>query len=232
MIHGEMKTTGAIRSSIPTRVRTGGSIKVDPRYEVSSEVLAAGGWQAVFGRQAPLVVEVGFGNGHSLAEMARQNPDTNFVGIELFGKGILKLTRRLERDGIDNVRVVKGEAVACLTDMFTVGELDAIHVNFPDPWPKRRHHKRRLVAAPFVELLHGRVRPGGRVHLATDFTCYAYQMRTVFEAHPGFINRAGAQRFLYHLPGRVKTKYERKFAALGATIRYLEYQRSRQGRRG
>ncbi len=222
----EMNRSVAVGPVMTTRVRTGGAIQVDPRYEVDRDGLATGGWDAVFDRSAPLVVEVGFGNGYSLAEMARRTPHMNFVGIELFGKGILKLTRRLERDGIDNVRVIKGDAVVALTELFDRGVIDEIHVNFPDPWPKRRHHKRRLVAPPFVELLYTRVRPGGLVHLATDFTCYAFQMRTVFEAHPGFANTVAPHRFRYHIPGRIRTKYERKFSALGATIRYLNYRRS------
>lgn len=209
-----------------TRIRSAAAIDVDPRHLVTAERLAAGGWPGVFGRPAPLVVELGFGNGQSLAEMAAARPGCNFVGIEVFGKGIVKLVRRLEREGIGNVRVIQGDALAALGKLFAPGVIDELHVNFPDPWPKRRHHKRRMVAPPFVELVFRQVRPGGVVHLATDFTCYAFQMRTVFEAHPGFANGAGPHRFRYHVPGRIRTKYERKFAAQGATIRYLTYLRA------
>lgn len=199
---------------------------VDDGYGVDEALCAATGWAGVFGDGTPLVVEVGFGNGQSLAEMARRRPESGFVGIELYGKGVQKLCRRLDREKIGNVRVIKDEAFETLGKRFRDGIIDEVHVNFPDPWPKRRHHKRRLVDPAFVELLFAKLRPGGEVFLATDFDCYADQMLEVFEAHPGFVNTAGPLTFRYEMPDRIVTKYERKFSELGATIRYLWYRRT------
>lgn len=207
------------------RVRMGRGIEVPPEWAVDADLCAATGWAGVFGREAPLVVEVGFGNGRFLAEMARVRPEADFVGIELYGKGILKLARQLERDGTTNVRVLKGDAIRVLKQQFKPGVIAALFANFPDPWPKLRHHKRRLVGPAFAAVLFPRMAPGGDVHLATDHECYALRMREAFEAHPGFVNAAGTFRFIYDIPGRVPTKYERKFAARGATIRHLHYRR-------
>jgi len=207
-----------------SRVRIGSVIAVPPPFAVP-EGPRPGGWDALFGRRAPLVVEVGFGNGLFLAELAKARPEADFVGIELYGKGIEKLARRLEREALGNVRIVKGEALAVLAARFGPGEITELHLNFPDPWPKKRHHKRRLVGPALPPVLFPRMAPGAAVHLATDHPCYADQMRDVFEAHPGFVNVAGPHRFIYHVPGRVKTKYERKFEALGATVRHLHYLR-------
>lgn len=208
-----------------TRVRVGRGIEVPPAFAVDLALRAATGWAGVFGREAPLVVEIGFGNGQFLADLAGSRPEADFVGIELYGKGIVKLARRLERDGTANVRIVKGDAIRVLAAQFRRGEIAEMHVNFPDPWPKARHHKRRLVGPAFPAALFPRMAPGGDVFLATDHEGYAHQMMEVFEAHPGFVNAEGSFRFIYHVPGRVPTKYERKFGALGATIRHLHFRR-------
>ncbi len=211
------------------RVRTGRDLVVDTGFLVDVEDISAASWDALFERlaplPAPLVVEVGFGNGMKLVEMAMARPEVNFVGIELYGKGIVKLSRRLERENVGNVRIVRGEAYKVLSTCFADGQIAEVHINFPDPWPKLRHHKRRFVVPSLPVLLCRKVRRGGRVFMATDFDCYAFQMRDVFEAHPGFVNMEGRHRFIYKIPGRIETKYERKFAALGATIRYLHYRR-------
>ncbi len=209
-----------------TRVRVGRGIEVPPPYAVDEALRAATGWAGVFGREAPLVVEVGFGNGQFLADLARTRPEADFVGIELYGKGIVKLARRLDREQIPNVRIVKGDAIRVLAERFGPQEIREVHVNFPDPWPKTRHHKRRLVGPAFPVVLHSRLAPGGDVFLATDHEGYAMQMMEVFEAHPGFVGVAGPFRFIYHVPGRTPTKYERKFGALGHTIRHLHFRRS------
>lgn len=209
-----------------SRVRVGSSLDVDPRFAVDLALLRNRGWDAVFGRPGPLVAEVGFGNGRYLLEMAKARPGVNFVGIELYGKGVQKLSGALAREDVANVRIIKGEGFRTLCSFFGRGDLAEFHANFPDPWPKLRHHKRRFVTPALAALLFRIVRPGGDIHLATDYDCYAFQMRDVFEAHPGFSNVAGPHRFIYEMPGRVKTKYELKFSALGATIRYLWFRRA------
>jgi len=207
------------------RVRVGTGIAVPHRYALPGPEAGRVAWETVFGRRAPLVVEVGFGNGQFLADMARNRPGTDFVGIELYGKGIEKLVRRLEREDIGNVRIVKGEALAVLRARFGPGEVAEVHLNFPDPWPKKRHHKRRLVGPALPVALFACLPPGGQVRLATDDACYALQMKDVFEAHPGFANVAGPHRFGDPEPGRIATKYERKFGALGHAIRHLHFRR-------
>jgi tRNA (guanine-N7-)-methyltransferase len=208
-----------------TRVRVGRGIEVPAPYAVDEALRAATGWAGIFGREAPLVVEVGFGNGGFLADLAQTRPEADFVGIELYGKGIVKLCRRLERDGTENVRIVKGDAIRVLAERFGRGQVHEVHVNFPDPWPKTRHHKRRLVGPAFPVVLFPRLAPGADLFLATDHEGYALQMMEVLEAHPGFVNAAGPFTFIYHVPGRTPTKYERKFGALGATIRHLHFRR-------
>lgn len=206
-------------------MRTGGKFQVDPRYGVDERLLAACGWEEVFGRPGPLVVEVGFGNGQLLVDMATARPEANFVGIELYGKGIHKLGKRCDREGIGNLRLIKGEALSVLEDCFRTGEIAEMHIHCPDPWPKLRHHKRRLVGPRLCALLFDRVMPGGSLYVSTDHDCYAEQMRRVLEAHPGLKNRAGFNTFIYDVPDRAPTKYERKFAAQGATIRHLHFDR-------
>ncbi|MDH4228657.1 MAG: tRNA (guanosine(46)-N7)-methyltransferase TrmB [Nitrospirota bacterium] len=209
-----------------SRVRSGGHIPVPPHCAVEPELLAREGWEGIFGRTAPLVVEVGFGNGQSLAEMARRQPECNFVGVERYGTGIEKLGKQILRENVANLRLIKGDGVETLESCFAPGSITAFHSNFPDPWPKLRHHKRRFVDPALAAILFPLLAPVADVFLATDHECYARQMRDVFEAHPGYVNQAGTGQFLYAMPGRIRTKYEVKFAARGATIHYLWYRRA------
>ena len=139
---------------------------------------------AAFGRRAPTVLEIGFGMGETTAAIAQARPDMNFLGVEVFGAGVGALARRIDALGLSNVRIVQHDAVEVVRDMIAPDALAGVHVFFPDPWPKARHHKRRLIAPGFVVLLAGRIAPGGTLHCATDWQQYAEQMLAVLSAEP------------------------------------------------
>jgi len=146
---------------------------------------------AVFGREAPLVVEIGFGMGESTARIAAADPARDFLGIEVYPAGVGSLLARIESAGLRNLRIVQHDAVEVVRDMIAPGSLAAVHVYFPDPWPKKRHHKRRLIQPPFVALLASRLAPGGVLHCATDWEHYAVQMLDVLSREPLLENSAG-----------------------------------------
>jgi tRNA (guanine-N7-)-methyltransferase len=179
----------------------------------------------VFGRRAPRVMEIGFGMGDSLAAMAKADPHRDYLGVEVHRPGIGSLIMKLEQDGIDNVRIISTDAVEVLQYHLPDACLDALQLFFPDPWPKKRHHKRRLVQPAFVNLLGERLRPGGRLHLATDWENYALQMLEVMEAAPGFENEAGAGQFSPRPSSRPLTKFEQRGGRLGHGVWDLLYRR-------
>jgi len=166
-----------------------------------------------FGREAPVVAEVGFGMGETTATIARENPGTNYLAIEVHGTGVGSLLKRLDAEGIGNVRIVKHDAVEVMRDMVPEGALAAIHVFFPDPWPKKRHHKRRLLQPAFVELAASRLAPGGLLHVATDWREYAEQVLAVMRESRLLENTAG--EFAPRPAWRPQTKFERRGTALG-----------------
>ncbi|HXF80035.1 MAG TPA: tRNA (guanosine(46)-N7)-methyltransferase TrmB [Usitatibacter sp.] len=166
-----------------------------------------------FGREAPVVAEVGFGMGETTASLARDNPGMNYLAIEVHGPGVGSLLKRLEADSIANVRVVQHDAVEVLRDMVPERSLAAIHVFFPDPWPKKRHHKRRLLQPAFVGLAATRLAPSGIIHVATDWEEYAQQVLAVLADTPILENTA--EGFAPRPAWRPQTKFERRGTALG-----------------
>lgn len=151
---------------------------------------------SAFGRQAPLVCEIGFGSGEALVQLAATAPERDFLGIEVYNAGIGSLLGSLDEAGLTNVRVLQGDALDILASAIPEQAFAAIHIFFPDPWPKKRHHKRRLIQPANVELLCRKLAPGGYLHLATDWPHYAEQMLAVLEnapllrnAHAGFAPR-------------------------------------------
>jgi tRNA (guanine-N7-)-methyltransferase len=178
---------------------------------------------AWFGRQAPLVVEIGTGMGETTAALAAAEPDVNYLAVEVYKPGLAQLLMRADALGLTNLRLVRGDAVPLLRDHLAPGSVAAIRVFFPDPWPKTRHHKRRLVGPAFVALAASRLQPGGTLHLATDWQPYADAMLAACSAEPTLRNvyTDWAPR-----PGwRPVTKFERRAAAEGRPVRDLIFKR-------
>lgn len=185
-------------------------------------------WEMVFGRPGPLVVEIGFGTGEFLVDRALAHPEMNFVGIERSWVSVQRLFRRLERSGPGNVRVVHGGADFVLECLFSVESVAQLYINFPDPWPKERHHGRRLIQPAFVRVLSERLAPGGKVTVATDHGGYASWISGILETQP--LLRSGFQSpSVTHLHGRRPTKYERKALGAGVPVHYFVWLREACG---
>jgi tRNA (guanine-N7-)-methyltransferase len=178
---------------------------------------------AVWGRRAPLVVEVGFGMGDATAQIAAAQPQCDFLGIEVHEAGVGALLGRIDEGGLSNLRIVRHDAVEVLREMIAPASLAGVHVFFPDPWPKKRHHKRRLIQPGFVALLASRLSPGAYLHCATDWQPYAEQMLQVLGAEPALANTAAgyAERPAY----RPLTKFEARGLALGHGVWDLVFRR-------
>ena len=173
-------------------------------------------WTQVFGRVAPVVLEIGFGMGETTAAIAAAHPETDYVGIEVHGPGVGSLLREVERRGLANVRVIRHDAVEVVDAMIPERSLAGIHVFFPDPWPKLRHHKRRLLKPGFVHALALRLAPGGYLHAATDWSDYAGEMLATLSAEPLLANTAPG--FAPRPESRPLTKFERRGTRLGHPV--------------
>ncbi len=178
-------------------------------------------WREVFGRSAPLIVEIGSGVGEATAALAAQRPAYDIVGVEVWRPGVAHTLGLLAEAGAENVRLLSLDAVWCLANLFGPGEVEELWTFFPDPWPKKRHHKRRLVTPEFAALAASRLRPGGMWRLATDWVEYADQMRTVLDAEP-LLQGGRVERWA----DRPVTKFERKGLAVGRDITDLAYRRT------
>jgi tRNA (guanine-N7-)-methyltransferase len=192
-----------------------------PRFELAYS-RAPADLTALFGREAPRVVEVGFGAGEALAARAAAHPDQDHLGIEVHRPGAGHLLLEMEKTGLSNVRISTHDAVEVLRDQLGEGALDRVLLFFPDPWPKKRHHKRRIVQPDFARLVASRLRRGGRFQLATDWEPYALHMREVLDAcpqlrnlHPGGWAPRPVERPL--------TRFERRGERLGHQVFDLEY---------
>jgi tRNA (guanine-N7-)-methyltransferase len=168
---------------------------------------------AVFGRSAPVVAEIGFGMGETTARIAAGHPGTDYLAIEVHSPGVGSLLKQMEEQGLGNLRIVQHDAVEVMREMVPAASLAAIHVFFPDPWPKKRHHKRRLLQPDFVALAATRLVPGGYFHVATDWQEYADEVLGVFNATPTLANTVEA--FAPRPPTRPETKFERRGIDLG-----------------
>lgn len=174
----------------------------------------------VFGRSAPLVLEIGFGMGETTAQMAAACPQLNFLGVEVYMPGVGALARRAHDMQLSNLRIIRHDAVEVITQMISPESLDGVHIYFPDPWPKLRHHKRRLVASPFISLLAQRLKKGGYLHCATDWAQYAEQMHQVLSNEPLLVNahQAFAPAPENPLCKRPNTKFQTRGERLGHNI--------------
>ena len=168
---------------------------------------------AVFGRRAPRILEIGCGMGETTATIAAAHPENDYLGVEVHTPGVGSLLKEIALRELDNLRVIQHDAVEVVRDMLPERSLAGIHVYFPDPWPKKRHHKRRLIQPPFVALLASRLQPGGYFHCATDWEEYAVQMLEVLGAEPLLANTAGG--FAPRPDYRPLTKFEQRGQRLG-----------------
>ena len=194
-----------------------------PQYGLSAEQGALD-WDDQFGASGRRVVEIGFGMGDSLIQMAQADPDAQFVGIEVHRPGVGRLLSRVLAEQIQNVRVYAEDAVDVFAQSLSPASLDAIHIFFPDPWHKKRHHKRRLIQPAWVRELTQRLKAGGYLHLATDWEPYAEHMFDVLDDVPSLVNASGTPRVAVSRPEyRPLTKFEARGERLGHRVQDLVY---------
>ena len=179
----------------------------------------------LFGREAPLVIEIGFGNGEATWRMARDEPEKNFIGIEVHKPGIGHLLQALDAQELDNVRIARSDAVHFIRDRLTDRSMHEVRIYFPDPWPKKRHHKRRLIQVKFLDLLAARMAPGAVLHLATDWQPYAEHMLAQLDETGSFENLSGSGDYCPRPPWRPQTKYELRGERLGHKTRDIVLRR-------
>ncbi len=181
-----------------------------------------------FGRTAPVVLEIGFGMGETTAAIADAHPEQDFLGVEVHAPGVGALLKNVAARGLTNVRVIRHDAVDVVTQMIPERSLAGIHVYFPDPWPKKRHHKRRLLQPGFVRLLASRLAPGGYLHAATDWEEYAQEILATFSAEPLLANTADG--FAPRPEWRPLTKFEARGMKLGHGVWDILHRRKDEGR--
>jgi tRNA (guanine-N7-)-methyltransferase len=229
--HGSMpdavSTETAYRLRRVTSFRSRRSALTDAQQEVWERLWPAMGRQADdagalepatwFGRSAPLVCEIGCGTGTSTLAMAAAEPDIDVIAVEVYRRGLAQLLSAIDRAGITNIRLIRGDAVDVLGDLLAPASLTGVRVFFPDPWPKSRHHKRRLLQPATVAMIADRLRPGGILHAATDHAGYAEQIAEVGDAEPLLrrVSDADALPISVHRP---ITKYETKARQAGSAV--------------
>lgn len=200
-------------------------IPIDSPFFIPSAALASPhDWAGEFGRRAPLALEIGCGTGHFVIQRALQQPGTDFLAIDIYNKGCLKTSRKVEAAGLANVRVLRIEARELLLRALPAESLQAIYINCPDPWPKKRHRDRRLVNGEFLALALGFLRPEGEFFFSSDCRDYAEEAAEALADCPGYCNRL-AGPLVTDFPGYPLSKYMRRFLAQGQPIYYLHHQR-------
>jgi len=181
-------------------------------------------FEQAFGRQAPTILEIGFGMGETTEKIALARPQDNFLGVEVFNAGVGAMLKRIDESGLTNVRIIQHDAVEVLQHMIAPGSLAGVHIYFPDPWPKKRHHKRRLIQPPLIKLLSSRMQSGAYIHLATDWENYAEQMLEVLSGEDTLENTVG-ERYAPRPDFRPQTKFETRGLRLGHGVWDLIFRR-------
>lgn len=176
-------------------------------------------FEQVFQRNAPVTLEIGFGNGDSLLQQAIQQPENDFIGIEVHGPGVGHLIHRIHENQLNNIRIIRFDAIEVLHKQIPEQSLHRVQLFFPDPWHKKKHHKRRIVQPDFIQLLRRKLTIGGYVHMATDWQNYAEQMLMLMDSAEGFSNCAGKGQYSTDRGTRAETKFERRGLRLGHQIR-------------
>ncbi len=194
--------------------------EIMPQYGVTFSP-AELSYDTLFGRSAPTILEIGFGMGQATASIAAQCPQNNYLAIEVHAPGVGSLLLQIEQHALSNLRIIQHDAVEVLRHMVADGSLDGVHVFFPDPWHKARHHKRRLIQPDFVALLVSKLKPGGYVHLATDWLPYAEHMLDTLRANPQLANTG--EDYVPRPDYRPLTKFEQRGLRLGHAVRDLVF---------
>ncbi len=182
-------------------------------------------WIKAFGNDNPIALEIGCGIGDFIAKTAAEKPGINFIAIDYYNKGCDKTCRRLEKSGLTNVRVLRVEAREFITTHIPKGSLTAVYINCPDPWPKKRHRKRRLVSSSFLEFLHPYLAAGADFHFATDFEDYGQDVAAFMPQVAGFTNLLKPDLYRHELEGYHRSKYMLKFMAEGKKIHFVHYRK-------
>lgn len=182
-------------------------------------------WVGMFDNEAPLILEIGCGVGDFVTKMAQQNLDWNFIAADYYNKGCLKTCKRLDKAGLKNVRVVRDEARAFITRCIPSGSLRGVIINCPDPWPKLRHRKRRLVNSEFLGFISEFMQPGADFYFATDFDDYGEDVAAMMPTVPGFSNVLAPDHYRYQLDGYPLSKYMLKFMGEGKQIYFIHYRK-------
>ncbi|HXE96085.1 MAG TPA: tRNA (guanosine(46)-N7)-methyltransferase TrmB [Dongiaceae bacterium] len=183
-------------------------------------------WCEIFGNDNPLALEIGCGVGDFIVQMAELHPDLNFIALDFYNKGCIKTCKRIDKSGLKNVRVLRAEARSFINACIPAAALRMVVINCPDPWPKLRHRKRRLVNPEFVAWLSGFIQPGAAFYFATDFVDYGLDVAEFMAVQPGFANQLAPDTFRHALEGYPVSKYMRRFLDMGQPIYYVHYRKT------
>ena len=197
-----------------------------PNYLRAADIATPADWPALFGSDRPLALEIGCGIGDFIVKTAADYPDRNFIAIDFYNKGCYKTCRRIDAAGLTNVRVLREEARQFMVERIPKGSLAAVYINCPDPWPKKKHRKRRLVNRQFLEFLAEYMAPGADFYFATDFDDYGLDVAGMMPGVAGFENRLAPDLYRHELAGYHLSKYMRKFMAEGKRIYFVHYRKS------
>lgn len=196
-----------------------------PLFIALRETTAPLDWRDIFGNDQPLALEIGCGIGDFIAKTATDRPEINFIAVDYYNKGCDKTCRRLQKLKIDNVRVVRAEAREFVSNQIPPESLTAVYINCPDPWPKKRHRKRRLVNSTFIDFIKGFMQPGGALCFATDFEDYGLDVAAMMASRPDFDNAFAPDLFRHTFDGYHLSKYMLKFIAEGKQIHFVHYRK-------
>lgn len=220
--HGDVKDrhikSYVVRAGRMTTAQTQALEKLGPKYLVDVSNKEPLDFTKIFGREAPLVVEIGFGMGKSFVEMAKQDPLRNYLGIEVHPPGVGACLMKIEELELENVRIIQYDAFVVLTSCIAKESIDILQIFFPDPWPKARHHKRRLINPSFIELFTPLLKHGAEVRMATDWQEYAEEMLAFMSEAPGFTNTNPEGGFTPRPAWRPLTKFELRGERLGHEV--------------